>query len=121
MNTQIFEAFDSRRQLVTQYMAGAKLEPRESQPQQMHQQEMQMQQQQPHQAQQMMNDHFSQPLMGSDGPNMGSVNASGMGHVVGSRTDLFCRTGPRCHGITARIVVVVAVIAAASFPFLVRQ
>ena len=92
MNTQIFEAFDSRRQLVTQYMAGAKLEPRESQPQQMHQQEMQMQQQQPHQAQQMMNDHFSQPLMGSDGPNMGSVNASGMGQNGGGM-DFFGNSG----------------------------
>ena len=91
MNTNIFENFDARRQLVTQYMSGAKLEPRESQPQQMHQQEMQsqsMQQQQPHQAQQMMND-FSQPLMGSDAPNMGNVNASGMGQNGGAGMDFF--------------------------------
>ena len=76
MSTVIFDSFESRGMLVSQYLSGAKLEP----PPQQHQAEQQMQQHQSrHQPQQMMNDHFQpQPIMNGN-QGMGSMNPPGMG------------------------------------------
>jgi hypothetical protein len=90
MSTQIFEAFDARGNMVTQYMNGAKMDRPDSMVQPMHQQAQLLHQHQMHQHQpshSMLNDQFQQPLMGGDGPTMGGMphgmdffgGSSGMG------------------------------------------
>jgi hypothetical protein len=91
MGTHVFESFENRGMLAIQYLSGAKLDSPPAQQQIVQDQQPEQQQiqqhQQRHQPQQLLNDHFQQPLMQNTNQGLATMNSPNVGQNFG--VDLF--------------------------------